>query len=200
MQPAAPTPNSPATDSKPGERALAFIALVAGVLLAVLAYSPRFTSKPIDYHPGEVAAYRVDINRADRFELMQVPGIGPGKADAIVAHRDAVGGFGTINDLNGVKGIGPKTIDHIKPHVLVDNPSTPSLPSSPSQGKLKPGDPPLDINAATEADLQRLPGIGPAMSARIFAAKPFKSIEDLRRVKGIGAKTLENLRPFIAIK
>jgi competence protein ComEA len=52
----------------------------------------------------------------------------------------------------------------------------------------------IDLNAATAEELQLLPRIGPALSARIVAARPFASLEDLTRVRGIGARTLERLR------
>ena len=186
MTPAPPTVPPTPPDNRSGERVLVLVAIVAGLMLTSAAYSPRFTSRPSTFLPGDATAYRVDLNRADRAELMQVPGIGPGKADAIVAHRNAVGGFGKVEDLNGAKGIGPKTIDYLKPHVIVDGstvlPSTTPPPSNAPLPKLKPSDPPIELNTATEADLQRLPGVGPTLSARIFAAKPFSSVDDLRRV------------------
>lgn len=200
MDAPAPAPPSP-PDPRAGDRVLAVVAMAAGLLLALSAYSPRFTSTPSDYKPGASAAYRVDLNRADRDELMQVPGIGPGKADAIVARRNALGGFTSPADLDSVKGFGGKTLEKLGPHVVVNGSTVlPSTPSANPTGKFKAGDPPLDVNAASEGELQRLPGIGPAMSARIVAARPFKSVDDLRKVKGIGAKTLDAIRPWVSVK
>ncbi len=54
----------------------------------------------------------------------------------------------------------------------------------------------LDVNAASAQELDALPGIGPVLAERIVAARPFKSADDLRRVKGIGAKKYEKIRPF----
>ncbi len=54
----------------------------------------------------------------------------------------------------------------------------------------------LDVNSATERELDGLPGIGSVLAGRIIAARPFKSADDLRRVKGIGAKKYEKIRPF----
>jgi competence protein ComEA len=51
------------------------------------------------------------------------------------------------------------------------------------------------VNAATESELDHLPGIGAVLAARIIAARPFKSADDLRHVKGIGEKTYEKIRP-----
>ena len=53
----------------------------------------------------------------------------------------------------------------------------------------------LDVNAATLSELDRLPGVGPVLAGRIIAARPFKSADDLRHVKGIGAKKYEKIRP-----
>jgi DNA uptake protein ComE-like DNA-binding protein len=55
----------------------------------------------------------------------------------------------------------------------------------------------LDINNASQAELEDIPGIGPALAQRIMAARPFKSADDLRDVKGIGSKKkYEKIRPY----
>lgn len=54
----------------------------------------------------------------------------------------------------------------------------------------------LDINSASAAELQDIPGIGPVMAVRIIAARPFKSADDLRQVKGIGDARYAKLRPY----
>lgn len=54
----------------------------------------------------------------------------------------------------------------------------------------------LDINAVSVTELEALPGIGPTLAERIIAARPFKSADELRNVKGIGDKTFEKIRPF----
>ena len=62
----------------------------------------------------------------------------------------------------------------------------------------------VDLNAATYNDLVRLPGIGPVMAKRIIdfraANGAFKRLQDLRQVKGIGAKTYEKLAPLLVVK
>jgi competence protein ComEA len=79
----------------------------------------------------------------------------------------------------------------------------PEPPPPPARGgKVQPGEPKIDVNAANEAELQRLPRVGPVMAAAIVAArrdKRFETVDDLRRVKGIGAKTLDALRPFVTV-
>ncbi len=54
----------------------------------------------------------------------------------------------------------------------------------------------LEINRASREALQSVPGIGRVLAGRIIEARPFKSADDLRQVRGIGAKNYEMLRPY----
>ena len=54
----------------------------------------------------------------------------------------------------------------------------------------------LDVNTATIEALQDIPGIGPVLAERIIAARPFKSADDLGKVKGIGKVRYQQLRPY----
>jgi len=58
----------------------------------------------------------------------------------------------------------------------------------------------IDINTATQAELEALPGVGPAIARRIIEGRPYWSVDDLERVKGIGRKRLDEIRPLIAIE
>jgi comEA protein len=60
----------------------------------------------------------------------------------------------------------------------------------------------LNINSASAEELASLPGIGESKAKAIIeyrAAEPFKTVDDLKKVKGIGDKTLESLRPEITV-
>ena len=52
----------------------------------------------------------------------------------------------------------------------------------------------VNLNTATADELRQLPGIGPALAAAIIAARPFDSVDDLLRVRGIGPRRLAALR------
>ena len=54
----------------------------------------------------------------------------------------------------------------------------------------------IDVNTATEKELTTVPGIGHVMAARIIAARPFRSADDLKRVSGIGDKKYAQVRPY----
>jgi competence protein ComEA len=62
----------------------------------------------------------------------------------------------------------------------------------------------IDVNSATWVEWNQLDGVGDALARRIVDDReqngPFRSIDDLRRVKGIGPKTLEKLRPWLSIE
>ncbi len=63
---------------------------------------------------------------------------------------------------------------------------------------------PLALNSATVAELIALPAIGPKIAERIVAFRrergPFERLEQLTEVNGIGAKTLEKLRPLLTVE
>lgn len=187
-------------------------------LLVFRGYGHHLTARPTEYHPAAITR-QVDLNAADRAELLQIPGVGPALADAILTHRRDRGRFAAVDDLTAVHGIGGRTLEKIRPWVTVPAPDEPAptepaverlerKPAAPPpepvrSGKLRPGDPPIDVNAASEEELQRLPGVGPVMARKIVAARGverFKAPDDLRRVKGIGPKTMDNLRPLVTCR
>ncbi len=63
---------------------------------------------------------------------------------------------------------------------------------------------PIDLNRASAADLEAVPGIGPALAKRIVeyrkAHGPFKKVDDLgEKVLGFGGKKVEKIKPFLII-
>ena len=62
----------------------------------------------------------------------------------------------------------------------------------------------INVNKADRETLKLLPGIGPAYSKRIILYRQenggFKSVEELKKIKGIGEKRLEKLKPFVKLK
>jgi len=57
----------------------------------------------------------------------------------------------------------------------------------------------LDLNTASKKELQSIKEIGPVLAERIIAGRPYKTVDDLLTVKGIGTKTLEKFRPYVVV-
>lgn len=170
-------------------------------------------ARPLE--PGE----RIDPNTASEIELDRLPGVGPAVARRIIAAREERP-FRSAAELDRVRGIGPALVARIAPHVSL--PATAATTGfapaaagaakivGPSPGARGPpaaavvsGPTRIDVNRATVAELQTLPGIGPALARRIVAyrdsAGPFRRIEELENVRGIGPATVERLRSRVEI-
>jgi competence protein ComEA len=65
------------------------------------------------------ASSLVDLNTADQTLLETIPGIGPVTATAILQHRDEIGGFEAVEELLDVDGIGPATLESLRPYVTI---------------------------------------------------------------------------------
>ncbi len=72
---------------------------------------------------------------------------------------------------------------------------------SPAESAVRQRQAPLNVNTATAAELEELPGIGPALAGRILAWReehgPFSGPEDLLRVSGVGPALCQAVGPFI---
>lgn len=69
--------------------------------------------------------------------------------------------------------------------------------------KKKPPAHPININTASSADLQQVPGIGPSTAQKILDTRKsygaFKSVDDLLAIRGIGPKKLEKMRKYLTV-
>jgi competence protein ComEA len=74
-----------------------------------------------------------------------------------------------------------------------------SASGSAKGGSMKSGET-VNLNTASAEELDRLPGIGPVKAKAIIAARPFSTVEDLTKVKGIKQATLEKVRPYVTVK
>lgn len=69
--------------------------------------------------PAAARPGRIDLNRATAGELEGLPGIGPAKAEALVRWRERYGRFKSLEDVLAVPGIGPATLERLKPLVAL---------------------------------------------------------------------------------
>jgi competence ComEA-like helix-hairpin-helix protein len=149
------------------------------------------------------APLRVDPNSATVEQLAQLPRIGPAIAGRIVAFRSGGGRFRTTGDLLQVTGIGPALLQAIEPHLALERGAavaarppparagrSPPVPAANSAGR-------ITLNSATVEQLQTLPGVGAVIAGRIVeyrqANGPFRTFQELEKVRGIGPRLRERL-------
>ena len=110
-----------------GPRVLVSLAVVA-VLSGGAVYASRisesapkvvYTASLEEVEAESQGSLKVDINSADVEELDELPEVGPATAEAIIEYRRANGSFTTVDELEGVTGIGPTTIQKIEPFATV---------------------------------------------------------------------------------
>jgi competence ComEA-like helix-hairpin-helix protein len=74
---------------------------------------------------------------------------------------------------------------------------------SPLHGNKKPPAHPININTASAAELEQVPGIGPVTAQKILDTRKsygaFKSVDDLQAIKGIGQKRLDKMRKYLTV-
>jgi competence protein ComEA len=156
------------------------------------------------------AGEQVDVDVASASELARLPRIGPRLAKVIVADREAHGAFGSLAGLNRVAGVGPGLLKVVAPHVAFSGTCRGDAcvaPGSGPPGALSSGEArlaPTDLNSATAAELDALPGVGPAKAAAILQYRkqhgPFTAVEELSRVPGFGAAAVSRLQARVTIR
>ncbi|MCS6897141.1 MAG: helix-hairpin-helix domain-containing protein [Nitrospira sp.] len=106
--------NEPEDQTKPEMRAGTAEQHVKHEVHAETHHDNRLTS-PIQ----SVSSAPIDLNRADAKTLESLPGIGVVLARRVIEYRQSVGRFQTVEDLRAVKGIGPKTLERLKPFLVI---------------------------------------------------------------------------------
>ena len=192
----------PSTDAAPGAVAfhLADTASLSGQRV-------RAATRTAEVGAGEV----IDVDQANAGELARLPGVGPGLAKRIVAERARNGGFGGAACLDArVPGVGEAFLRRAGPHLRFSGAECrPEVPSTGRHGALgaRSGgggcSETVDLNLAGRAELDCLPGIGPARADSILAVRSrrggFRSVDDLREVPGVSARLLEGLRTRVTV-
>ena len=156
----------------------------------------------------------LDINTATQQELEAVKGVGAATAKKIIAGRP----YNSLDELTKA-GLTAKKIEALKPFVAVGKGAAAPAPAPAAEKKpksapaVKPADKkapaatpapaaaaaPVDLNTADQKALESLPGIGPALAKKIMEGRPFKSVDDLSRIKGMTKAKIDAIKDKVTV-
>ena len=181
-----------APHTAPGE-----VAFTVGARTDLAAQRRAAVARTAEVGEGET----IDVDRAGAGELARLPGVGPALARRIVAEREHGGPFGGTPCLDArVAGVGAGFLRRAGPHLTFSGP-----PCAEEGGRTggavgsSGGECPdvVELNLATKAQLECLPGVGAARAESILALRArtggFGSVEELRGVRGLTARLLKGL-------
>ena len=177
--------------------------LVTGLALLFLAAgSPAFAAKA----KGE----KVDLNSASQSELEALPGVGAATAKKIIANRP----YSSVAGLSKA-GVSDATIAKIRDLVKAGRTTMTSTQKkeekiavkeekretrqekAAEKAAIKSGEK-VDLNTATQGELEALPGVGAATAKKILANRPYSSVADLSRA-GVSASTMDKIRDKVQV-
>jgi DNA uptake protein ComE-like DNA-binding protein len=165
------------------------------------------------------SAGKVDLNSASEKELEALPGVGKATAAKIVANRP----YGSVDELSKA-GLSAKTIDKLRSHVTAGSAASSRAATKETKAEAKKSEKTskaaeetkksdkktaaasgapasgtrVDINTASEKELEALPGVGSKTAEKIIAKRPYSSVGDLSRA-GVSKKTMEKIGPLVTV-
>ena len=153
------------------------LALLGKIDIALAPEDPAPASPPVAVTP-------IDINQATVTDFQTLPGIGPYRAEQLVAYRQRLGGYVSARQLSYAYGLPDSVFQRIKPYLLVS-------PVSRS----------LYINQMSAAELGQHPYLNRRTAEIIVRYRenhgPFTSVDDLKKVRAITAESLDGLLPYL---
>jgi len=179
------------------------IMLLASALVASLPLSIQGATKEKTASTEKKAL--IDINSASADELMSLNGVGEATAKKIIAGRP----YASVDDL-AKAGVSKSTITKIRSQVTVGAaPKTTKAATQPAKStaaakpEKKTKEEPktsasVDLNQASEKELEELPGVGTATAKKIIAGRPYASVDDLAKA-GVSKSTITKIRPQVTV-
>lgn len=151
----------------------------------------------------------VDVNTASQKDLEGLKGVGAATAKKIIENRP----YKSVDELSKA-GVSAKKIEALKPFVTVG----PAAAPQPAKTETKPAKAPassekaaakavqakapaglVDLNTADQKTLESLPGVGPKTAQEIIKGRPYKSVDDLSKVKGISKGKMDTLKGMVTV-
>ena len=150
--------------------------LFIGLLIVLSVMIVGVTSTLAQEAPAKKAeSQKLNLNIATLEELKALPGIITEMAQAIIEHRP----YQKVEDLLKIQGITEELLTGIKEKIAVKK---------------------LNLNSATIDELKALPGMTPEIAEAIIEGRPYKIVDELLKIKGIGEKELTKLQDFLEAK
>ncbi|KAK7114022.1 endonuclease/exonuclease/phosphatase family domain-containing protein 1-like [Littorina saxatilis] len=160
----------------------------------------------------------VNINSATEEELMTLPGINRAIAKNIIDYRRQIGGYRRVEDLALVSGVGAEKLGRIRCDITIGiRNNGPASRDGSLHGSRVDGDSVreskngkgsnsqtlVNVNSANMFQLIKIKGLGMNLAENIVTYRekngPYKSLDDLVKVKGIGGGILSAIRPYLCI-
>ena len=201
--------------SHPRIRAHRFLALLIALVLLPAAQGFAAKSK----------SQKVDLNTASQQELEALPGVGEATAKKIIAGRPyaSVADLsragvpqGTIDKISSLVTVSKSKAKSSEKAAASEKPAKAEKATAAeksaaaekpaasdksagtgTRGKGAPASP-VDLNTASEKDLEALPGVGPATAKKIVAGRPYSSVADLSKA-GVSASTIDKISSMVTV-
>jgi competence ComEA-like helix-hairpin-helix protein len=130
-----------------------------------------------------------DLNTADTAKLVKLYGIGPRLSKRIIAYRNRLGGFISMDQLNEVYGLDTAAINLLRKRSFISDDFKPRM---------------ININVADQKELNSLPyikfNLAKSITAYRFQHGEFKSVEELKRIALMDTSVFEKIKPYLTVK